>query len=116
MIYKKNAKIVVIDDEKDTCELLRDIFEQENFNVMFYTDSQKFVNDLPNYNYDNLDLVIVDLMMPKVDGFQVMNLLNSKETTRYIPKMVISAFQSKDNLKDAYNYGAIQFIEKPFSI
>ncbi len=116
MIYKKNAKIIIVDDEKDTCELLKDILEAENFIVSYYVDSQKFVEDFPKLDHNNLDLVIVDLMMPKFDGFQIMNLLNSKESTRYIPKIVISAFQSKDNLKDAYDYGAIQFIEKPFSI
>ena len=59
---------------------------------------------------------MVDLMMPKVDGFQILELFNSRENTRYIPKIVISAFQSQDNLKEAYKYGAIQFIEKPLSI
>ncbi|HPO51036.1 MAG TPA: response regulator, partial [Spirochaetota bacterium] len=102
MVYKKNAKIVVIDDEKDICELLDIVFQQEDFEVTFYTDSQKFVEDFPKFNHNNLDLVMVDLMMPKVDGFQIMELLNSKENTRYIPKIVISAFQSRDNLKEAY--------------
>lgn len=116
MVYKKNAKIVVIDDEADICDLLKLVLEEEEFHVTIYSDSKKFSDDFVNYTSDNLDLVIVDLMMPKMDGFQIMELLNSKESTRYIPKIVISAYQSKDNLKEAYNYGAIQFVEKPIAI
>ncbi len=116
MIYKKNAKIVIIDDEIEICEMLKYALQQEKFEVKFYIDPKKFKEEFSFYNHDNLDLVILDLMMPNTDGFQILELFNSREDTRYIPKMVISAYQTDDNIKEVYKYGAIQFLEKPIAI
>lgn len=116
MIYKKNAKIVIIDDEIEICEMLKYALQQEKFEVKIYIDPRKFKEEFNFYNYDNLDLVIIDLMMPNTDGFEILELLNSKEDTRYIPKMVISAYQTDDNIKEVYKYGAIQFLEKPIAL
>jgi len=114
MIYKKNARIIIIDDEKEICEMIKTVLLQEDkFDIITYIDSEKFVEDYKNYDNDNLDLVIIDLMMPKFDGFQILELLNSRENTRFIPKVVMSAFQSRENISEVYKYGAIQFIEKP---
>ncbi|HOF02083.1 MAG TPA: response regulator [Spirochaetota bacterium] len=116
MIYKKNAKILIIDDEIEICEMLKQVLTLEKFETKYYIDSTKFVEEFKFYNHENLDLIIIDLMMPKVDGFQLLDIMNSREDTRYIPKMVISAYQSDDNMKEVYKYGAIQFIEKPIAI
>ncbi|MCG8570651.1 MAG: response regulator [Spirochaetes bacterium] len=116
MIYKKNAHIIVIDDEIEICEIIKSVLEGEGFLVKAYSDSRKFVEEIGFYNNDTLDLIILDLMMPEYDGFQVLELLNSKKETRFIPKIVISAFPSQENIKDVYQYGAIQFIQKPLAI
>jgi len=116
MIYKKNAKIIIIDDEIEICEMLKQVLNLEKFETKYYIDSTKFIDEFKFYNHENLDLIIIDLMMPKIDGFQLLDVMNSREDTRYIPKMVISAYQSDENMKEVYKYGAIQFIEKPITI
>ena len=116
MTYKKNAKIVIVDDEINICEMLSDYLTMDGFEVKYYTDPTKFADEMKFYNQDNLDLLVLDLMMPKMDGFQLMEMLNSREETRHIPRIVVSAFPSDDNVKEVFKYGAIQFIEKPISL
>ena len=116
MTYKRNAKIVIVDDEINICEMLSDYLTMEGFEVKYYTDPTKFADEMKFYNQDNLDLLVLDLMMPKMDGFQLMEMLNSREETRHIPRIVVSAFPSDDNVKEVFKYGAIQFIEKPISL
>jgi len=116
-MYKKNANIVIIDDEIQVSELVKELLiaTDENFKIEIFNDSSKFVEKIETYNNDNLDLILVDIMMPKYDGIQILEKLNSKRETQYIPKVVMSAYADNENLKTIYNFGAIMFIEKPFS-
>lgn len=116
MLYKKNANIIVIDDNEDICEMINTVLSTEGFHVEIYSDSVKFSKDINNFSHDNTDIFIIDLMMPELDGFQILDLLNKNESTRYVPKMVVSAFQSSDNMKDSFEYGVLQFIQKPLDI
>ncbi len=116
-MYKKNAKIVIIDDEVQVSDMVKDLLlvTDESFKIEVFNDSSEFVEKFGTYNNDNLDLILLDIMMPKFDGIQILEKLNSRRDTQYIPKIVMSAYNNDENLKTIYNFGAIMFIEKPFT-
>ncbi len=117
MQFKKNAKIVIIDDNSDITEMIQMVLSEEpGFKIEIFNKSENFVNRLGEFSFENCDLIIIDIMMPVYDGFQVIEKLNANEKTKDIPKMVLTAYPSDDNIKDSYESGVMHFITKPFNI
>lgn len=67
-------------------------------------------------NYKNLLVVLLDINMPRINGFQVMNVLNKKNVMKYLPIILITGDNSNENMRKGYEYGAVEFISKPFDI
>ena len=107
-------QVLVVDDEVINREMLGFMLASD-YVVLYAEDGEDALQKIRE-NSHTLSLVLLDLMMPKLDGFQLMDMLNSREETRHIPRIVVSAFPSDDNVKEVFKYGAIQFIEKPISL
>ncbi|MFC2134257.1 sigma-54-dependent transcriptional regulator [Bacteroidota bacterium] len=100
--------ILIIDDEREICESIKMILEYENYHVEFTTDTDTALEKLGNYNYDSL---LLDIQMPEMNGFEILNWL--KEKSIDISVIMISAFSSLENAIKATKLGAFDFIEKP---
>lgn len=107
-----NARILIVDDIQANLDLLEAIVESEGYtSVTTLSDSRESVK-----LYQTLDphLVILDINMPHLDGFQVMELLQEIEKDAYIPVMVVTAYQDDQTRKKALACGAQDFLSKPF--
>lgn len=101
--------IHIIEDEREIAELIRDYLEDEGFNVVISTDGQKgyeAVLDVPP------QLVILDLMLPNLDGFEVCRNLRK---TLDIPVIIVSSKTSDIDKVLALGIGADDYVTKPFS-
>lgn len=100
--------ILIIDDELEICESIKMILEYEDYYVEYSNDSDAGVNKILNYSYD---LLLLDIQMPGLNGFEVLNLLREKKINLNV--IMISAFNSVENAVKATKLGAFDFIEKP---
>lgn len=107
------VRIVVADDDPQVTELLRFKLERSGYEVLSVDDGGKAV-DLVRTTRP--DLAIVDIMMPVMDGFQVLRALKSDPDTMEIPVILLTARGLEEDIEKGYESEAVAYFRKPFSI
>ena len=108
------AKILIVDDEPANVALLEDILEEQGYTYFRSTsDSRKA---LAMYEEMRPDLVLLDLNMPHLDGFQVMEQLQELEQDYYAPILVLTAQSDRNTRIKSLEAGARDFLGKPFDL
>lgn len=105
---RRNKKVLIVDDDPDTVELIKRILRLSDFDVASArsgTDAISIVEKIQP------DIVLLDLMMPEVDGRSTLKKL--RDITQS-PIIIVSALNSKDNIVDLLNLGSDDYITKPF--
>ncbi|RKD32097.1 response regulator YycF [Thermohalobacter berrensis] len=105
-----NKKILVVDDEKPIADILKFNLEKEGFEVTTAYDGESAVNKTLE---DQPDLVLLDIMLPKKDGFQVLREIRKK---LQIPILMLTAKEEEVDKVLGLELGADDYITKPFSI
>ena len=106
-------KILVVDDEVDLVETVRFPLELEGFDVLVSYNGEDALNQARK---EKPDLIILDLMLPKLDGYKVCRLLKFDERYKYIPILMLTAkTQEKDKILGKET-GADEYITKPFEM
>jgi len=106
------STIMVVDDDPDLVTLLRLMLEQKGFNVMCAYDGLQVFAGL---EMQKPDLIILDLMMPYMDGLEVLERLKADQETSSIPVILITAQDEFENIMSGYKKGADYHIAKPFT-
>ncbi len=104
--------VLAIDDEKDLIELLRYNLEKEGFQVKAARDGE---TGLATAFQENPDVVLVDLMLPGIDGLEVCRRLKSDSRTALTPLIMLTAKSSESDRVVGLELGADDYIVKPFS-
>ncbi len=108
------ARILVVDDEPANIELLRRILEPEGYPELLTTTDPTEVVDL--YKDNDPDLVLLDVMMPGIDGFEVLeNLRDQGSTAAFLPVLVLTSDHTHEAKRRALAGGAKDFLTKPLS-
>ncbi len=106
-------KILIVDDEADLVETVRFPLEMEGFNVLVSYNGEDALNQARK---EKPDLIILDLMLPKLDGYKVCRLLKFDEKYKHIPILMLTAkTQEKDKIL-GMETGADEYITKPFEM
>jgi two-component system phosphate regulon response regulator PhoB len=108
----KKGTILVIDDEKDLIELVRYNLEKEGFDVIAATDGQSGLEVVKKHRPD---LVMLDLMMPGLDGLQVCQRLRADPRMGRVPVIMLTAKATEADRVVGLELGADDYITKPFS-
>ncbi len=109
---KNKKKIIIADDSKMNQELLAEILgDQYQYT---YADNGAQLLDYLNQDID-VDIILLDINMPLMDGFEVLEIMNQRRWLDEIPVVVISAENDGDFLQKAYSLGATDYIPRPFS-
>jgi putative two-component system response regulator len=108
-----DARILIVDDERVNVVLLERILEQDGYrNVKSVTDPTEAV---PLFDQFEPDLVLLDLHMPKLDGFAVMELLEDRISSEtFLPILILTADIRPEIKRRALAAGAKDFVTKPF--
>ncbi len=105
------TKILVVDDEPVGRQLLEAILVPEGYDLTFGVDGEEAVktaiSELP-------DIILLDVMMPKMDGFEVCKKLRENQSTAHIPIYLITALDDRDSRIKGIDAGAYDYISKPF--
>jgi DNA-binding response OmpR family regulator len=106
-------KILIVDDEVDLVETVRFPLEMEGFDVLVSYNGEDALNQARK---EKPDLIILDLMLPKLDGYKVCRLLKFDERYKHIPILMLTAkTQEKDKVLGKET-GADEYITKPFEM
>ena len=105
------VKILIIDDERDMCWILRKVFEDVGYKVV---TAHKGREGIEKARKDSADLAILDLKLPDMNGLEVLPTL--KKINPKMPVLVITAFGTPEMKEAALDLGAHSFIDKPFRV
>lgn len=105
--------ILVVDDEKSNLDIVLGLFKPfaSKFNIVAALFGDKALKIVEKRK---IDLVLLDIMMPVMDGYEVCKILKSQEHTKHIPVLFITANMDEKSIIKAYNVGGVDYITKPF--
>ncbi|MEO8399785.1 MAG: response regulator transcription factor [Ignavibacteriaceae bacterium] len=105
------TKILLVDDEKDIVEFLEYNLKQEGFDVITAFDGEEALSKIS----ENPDLIILDIMMPKLDGYEVCRRIREKKNFATTPIVFLTAKSAEKDEILGLELGASDFIQKPIS-
>ncbi len=101
-------KILVVDDERYTCEFLRELLSEEGYSVSVIQDGADAINKIKE---DSFDVVLLDILMPGVNGVEIIKIL--KEVRPELPIVVITAYVGHKLVQEAVGLGIEGCLYKP---
>lgn len=109
---EKKKTILVADDMMQIRNILRFSLHKEGYNVILANNGKEALKHASGD--DSLDLIILDIMMPKLDGYEVIKKLRNSESTKHIPVIFLTAKAQKKAIVKGIEAGADDYIVKPF--
>jgi DNA-binding response OmpR family regulator len=109
----EKKKILVVDDEDDILHFLELVLREKGYDVVTAGGGHEA---LTQAQIERPDLVLLDIMMPQMDGWEVLKLLRVDEETSHIPVAMLSARTEAKDRVQGLQEGAIDYICKPFSL
>lgn len=106
------ASILIVEDDAFTARLLQFVFEREQYAVTWLPDGQQAQNHLQQHA--PADVVLLDLMLPHVDGLDLLKQLRSLPAWQHTRVMVLSARDQTSDIRQAFALGADDYMTKPF--
>ncbi|MBN2519658.1 MAG: response regulator [Bacteroidales bacterium] len=113
MSGKNGAKILIVDDSSVNNYLLENILEEKGYTLQIAFDGKEALNFL---NEDPPDLVLLDIMMPGIDGYEILDKMTSDNKLKNIPVIMVTSKTEPQDKQKAMDIGAIDYIEKPIDI
>jgi len=104
--------IMVVDDNPDIVTIVRTILEGKGYNVASAYSGAELLSSLEK---DKPDLVVLDIMMPQMDGLEVLTRLKAAPETASIPVILLTAKVQYEDVLGGYKLGADYYITKPFT-
>ena len=105
-------KVLVIDDQPGNVFLLMDRLNREGYSVITAYDGEEGIKKAKN---ERPDLILMDIMMPGIDGFSACKILSQDKMTKNIPIIMLTALNSSEDIKKGFEVGAYDYIKKPFN-
>jgi DNA-binding response OmpR family regulator len=106
------ATILVVDDTANIRQILVHLLEKEGYQTVQAKDGEEALSLV---RMQKFDLVLLDIMMPKMTGYMVCEALRSRSDTRRLPVVMVTARGSKDAVLEAIRAGADDYVVKPFT-
>lgn len=108
---KGKSCILIVDDSELNRSILSEILE--DYEILEAVNGEEAILKISEYE-DKIDLILLDIVMPKVDGFEVLAKMNQTGWIKYIPVIMISSETSITHVEHAYDLGAVDYINRPF--
>ena len=109
---KKN-RIVLVEDDEDIAKLIKFKFKKQNLIVVWKSDGLSGLAEIQN---EVPDLVILDIMLPKLNGFQILKKLKEKEQTKSIPIIILTVKSREADVVKGLKLGSDEYMTKPFHL
>jgi CheY-like chemotaxis protein len=109
---EKNKTVMVVDDNPDIVTIVKTILEGKGYGVQSAYSGQEVFNLLKE---QKPDLIVLDIMMPQMDGLEVLTRLKGEPSTATIPVILLTAKVQYEDVLGGYKMGADYYITKPFT-
>lgn len=106
-------KLLIVDDDKDVVETIRERLLREGYEVTVAFDGEEA---LLKVKETNPDVILLDLMLPKLNGFEVLKEIKQNYKDKWIPVIIISAKRELESVKACYDLEADHYLAKPCSM
>jgi DNA-binding response OmpR family regulator len=110
-LTRKGAMVLLVDDEDQLRRVMRDLLQRQGYTVVEARDGAQALDEVDRHAPD---IMILDLNLPGVDGYSVLSQLRSRQATRQLPIIVLTAKGDEDNEVRVLELGADDFLTKPF--
>ena len=107
-----NTTVLIVDDNEDNVRIVSTILLARGFEVRIARDGKAALESI---RQQKPDLVLLDVMMPGLDGMQVLDHIKGDPHSAAIPVIMVTAKAQDDDLLDGYRYGADYYVTKPFT-
>ena len=108
---RSSGKILIVDDSLENLRLLSSLLTREGYKVISATDGSMALSTIKE---EPPDLILLDVMIPEMDGYEVCQYLKSQKQTRHIPIIFLSGLDSELDKVEAFRVGGVDYITKPF--
>jgi CheY-like chemotaxis protein len=112
---KNKGTILIAEDNPTNMKLLRDILNFQGYEIIETYDGKSAVEQIKQ-NKDKIDLILMDLQLPEMDGIEVIKLVKSDDSTKHLPVFVISAHAMESDMRKALKAGCNNYITKPINL
>lgn len=107
-----SSKVLIVDDEPNILMSLEFLLKKNGYHVFIARDGKEALDIV---NEELPDIVLLDVMMPKVDGYEVCQVIKKNQQTRHIKVVFLSAKAKQEDIDKGYEVGADLYVTKPFS-
>ncbi|MCP4217676.1 MAG: response regulator [bacterium] len=105
-------RILMVEDDAGNIQVLGNMLKEKNYKVSVATDGQEALKMLPQCRPD---LILLDIMMPKTDGYEVCRQIKASEEFQHIPVIFLTAKAQSEDIVKGFEIGAVDYVTKPFS-
>lgn len=105
-------KVLIVDDVTKNIQVVANFLQQAGYEINFAVSGD---SALKHIKQDKFDLILLDIMMPEMDGFEVCQKLKDSDETKDIPVIFLTAKTDIESIKKAFNAGGVDYITKPFN-
>jgi len=106
-----SSTILIVDDIPMNIQVAMNILKHEGYRMLFAQSGKKAFNIIKD---NNIDLILLDVMMPEINGFEVCEELKKNALTKEIPIIFLSGKDSSSDIEKAYEIGGADYVVKPF--
>lgn len=106
------AKILVVEDDQDSREVLSRIIENLGYEVLAFGSGKEAVEAVSK---TTIDLAMIDIMMPEMNGYEVLQAIRAMQTYAELPIIMVTAKDQDTEVFEGYKYGADYYIPKPYT-
>lgn len=107
-----SSKVLIVDDNPDNIKLIGSVLKENGFDISVATDGE---SALKYPNLGEIDLILLDILMPMTDGFEICKKLKSDPMSREIPVIFLTALTETKYLVKGFQFGGVDYITKPFN-
>lgn len=106
-----NYKILVVDDNANNIKVLANLLSENGYDVDYAMNGSEAIQLVAS---EDFDLILLDIMMPGMDGFEVCKRIKKDKKKREIPIIFLTAKTDTESIEKAFNYGGLDYVNKPF--
>lgn len=108
----EEVRILVVDDNRQNLKVVSNFLKEKNYKLALAIDAKSAMDILAN---NKIDLILLDIMMPDVDGFAMCEMLKEKEKMKDIPVIFLTAKTETKDIIKGFQLGGVDYITKPFN-
>lgn len=109
----KNHRILAVDDDEVMRSALKRVLQSEGYEVVLAEDGLELSKTLESTSFD---LILMDINLPWVDGYELCTLLKSHPTLKSVPLIMVSANKDSDAIERGFSVGCDDYVTKPFEV